>query len=239
MIRLLSKSEIAKSQSNDRAREIAEGLKLSRRVDGLRELSANEEQALEKWRSETLSAIGREISVLNHEKEDLIAEIHVLRKEKAEGLKKVEGELLSIVSFRNTLDQREHNLDEKLREVINQGKEIEIKLRNSADELERARTQKERAENLRRIADDDRKEAETTLVHARAIQENALKFKDNSEKHILEHNQAITQREKDIEAREKASEEVSKELLRERIRLADERATLARAFERLKTNNKK
>ena len=57
MIKLLSKSEIDKAKNADKAKEIAEGLKISRKVDSLRELMADEEKALEKFRSESLFAI--------------------------------------------------------------------------------------------------------------------------------------------------------------------------------------
>ena len=75
MLKLLSKSEIDTAKNLDRSREVAEGLKLSRRVDGLRELASKEEQMLEKHRTETLASISKEISDLNADKEVLLAEL--------------------------------------------------------------------------------------------------------------------------------------------------------------------
>lgn len=78
MLKLLSKNEIAKAKSEERAREIAEGLKISRKVDSLRELQADEERNLFKWRDQTLKAIGDEIDKLLRKKEKLEAEIKEL-----------------------------------------------------------------------------------------------------------------------------------------------------------------
>lgn len=56
-MKLLKKSEIAKAQAEDKRREIEEGLRISRKVDALRELWASEEQAFEKWRTKILEEI--------------------------------------------------------------------------------------------------------------------------------------------------------------------------------------
>ena len=53
-MRLLEKSEIAKAKAVDRSKEISEGLKISKRVDSLRELASREEQTLDMVRTREL-----------------------------------------------------------------------------------------------------------------------------------------------------------------------------------------
>lgn len=70
---LLKKSEIAQAKARDTQAAIAEGLKLAKRVDALREVSATEEQSLEQYRVETLSNISGQIRT-EAEKRDLLKE---------------------------------------------------------------------------------------------------------------------------------------------------------------------
>ncbi len=63
-VKLLSKREIDVAKARDRQREIAEGTKLAQRVDGLRELAADEEKSLNDFRIKTLTAINEETTPL-------------------------------------------------------------------------------------------------------------------------------------------------------------------------------
>ncbi len=78
-LKLLPKSEVDRLKNIDRQKEVEEGLKLSRRVDGLRRLVSQEEAVLEKFRSETVKGIMQEIADLNAQKEQLEAEIKALQ----------------------------------------------------------------------------------------------------------------------------------------------------------------
>ena len=53
-MRLMKKSDITKANAQAKKREIDEGVKLAKRIDGLRETLADEEQSLEKFPSHDL-----------------------------------------------------------------------------------------------------------------------------------------------------------------------------------------
>ena len=165
-IRLLKKEEIAKLQNADKAREVAEGLKISRRVDALRELSAKEELNLEKYRMETLKNIQEEISGFVASKEALMSEVRVLRAEKERGLKDVDAKKGELDVLESDLEKREVRFAASIVELEAQEKETAKNLKDSKDELLRAHNKKEEAEKLRQAAFDDRLKANTTSVAA-------------------------------------------------------------------------
>ncbi len=233
-IRLLKKEEIVQRQNADRSKEIAEGLKISRRVDGLRELQAKEEQTLDKFRVETLSAIQKELSELNGEKETLLSEVKVLREEKAKGLKDVEKQLLSVVSFRNTQDQRELLLDNRVKEIEKREYEIKTNLRNSSDELERVRTHKEEAENLHRASAEDRQEANRILLEAMNTEEKVLADKAKVEQYLSLREQGVAEKEQNLNIKERELKEKEELLYTQKLQLEDREATLERELQRQK-----
>jgi hypothetical protein len=74
-MRLLQKSAVNNAKTIDREREIAEGQKLAKRVDSLRELSAVEEKNLFAFRDKTMSAIRADMEPLHREKQVLLQDI--------------------------------------------------------------------------------------------------------------------------------------------------------------------
>lgn len=70
-IKLLKKSEIDQAKARDRQLEINEGLKLAKKVDTLREVVAQEEESLKKFRIKTISAINDEIIIAAKKRDDL------------------------------------------------------------------------------------------------------------------------------------------------------------------------
>lgn len=81
-MKLLDKKNIDVLKSSEKKFEIDEGLKLARKIDTLREISAKEEVNLSKFRTETLKNIKNEIDVLISEKISLQKNIDVLDKER-------------------------------------------------------------------------------------------------------------------------------------------------------------
>lgn len=71
-MKLLAKSDIQKAKSIERQQLVNEGLKLAKRVDDLRDVVAQEEAALEKFRRERLKQIHKEIAIEQAKLEEII-----------------------------------------------------------------------------------------------------------------------------------------------------------------------
>lgn len=81
-MKLLPKSEIDKQKASETQQHIAEGIKLARRVDTLRDVAAQEEASLSKFRIRTLEAIQSEINEKTSERDALEAKNRALRDER-------------------------------------------------------------------------------------------------------------------------------------------------------------
>lgn len=235
-IKLLTKQEIAKAQSLDRSKEIAEGLKISRKVDSLRELMAHEEQVLAKFRDESILAINKEVSEVTDVKNSLLAEVIALRIEKTKGLKEVEVANKDLVAYKRFLDERDGELAEKHKTLDEKEEEVTLNLQNSNDELERSRSHTEEGKRLHEKAFAEREEAVITLIEAKDVKANVLTFKKETEKSLSSREKLVNQRETSALAMEEANKEMRTELDNEKIKLSDQRKTLERALERLQKN---
>lgn len=233
MFKLLSKNEIDKAKNLDKAREIAEGLKISRRVDALRNLQANEEKSLEDFKVQTLSAIQAEISGLVFSKETLIEEIRVLRSEKERGLKEVEVKKKNLDILADSLDEKEDNLIAKSIELFRKEGQISKNLKVSEDELLRRKTHTEEAHRLHRKAEKEKQEADLILIKTQEVQEKALKKKEEMNIVLLMREKIIDEREKILEQEKETTKQIMEDLAIEKIQLVDQRATLERAMKRL------
>lgn len=87
MLRLLDKKEINTLQAKEKNQAVQEGLKLTRRIDGLRELEAETESNYEKFRSSALQGIHKEIEENLLVKEQLDHDIQKQREKLDELLK--------------------------------------------------------------------------------------------------------------------------------------------------------
>lgn len=231
---LLKKSEISQAQAIDRAREVQEGMKLSRRVDDLRKLQANEEQTLEKWRTETLSAIGEEINTLEGEKEDLKIELIYLREELNKESLLTRNERLHLEDVKLSLDIKEKSLEEKEKELSVYETEIAQILKNAKDSAARALTYEDIAKNLQRKAQEERNETSLLIKSIRKQEDLFLKNKDEAEKFLDYQNRELDRKEKAVFEKEKENIFLRNQLEKEKIQLADQRATLQRAMNRIK-----
>lgn len=183
-MKLLQKSDIARAKSIERTKEIEEGLKLSRRVDGLRELSAKEEAALEKFRIESLSALMQEIKETTEKKDFLFSEIQSLREEKMRGLSEVEQKKSELAVTEVGFILREKSLEEKSNSVSVRESEIAKKLSYALDEVARARSQSEEADRMHQDAFQAREDALKTVRSARELEDKALESRLSSENSI-------------------------------------------------------
>lgn len=235
-MRLLSKDELSKAKTSDRAREVAEGLKLSRRVDNLRELADKEEAALEKFRTESLDVISREIATADTRKEELLQEIKTLEAKFEGMLPEIGVKRKDLNALQKRLEKEAKELDEKSHQVKLGEIDIAIASKRLSDSLKIQLSHEEESQNLHRQALQDRTEAQQALEQARAIESNVLFTKGEQENGFALREYGISRRELALEERERENESIARELVAERVRLADQRATLERSLERLKHN---
>lgn len=234
MIRLLQKSEIDKAKATDRKREIDEGVKLAKRVDSLREVQAQEEAALEKFRVATLSKIHDEIKKVSDEKGQLEQEVSILKREREEALRPITQEL-------RELDLRRQR-DDSLRISLNAEKDDLDLRRVRADERERSIEVREResivahAESLRlhKEAIEKHSDAKWFLDDAQKIREVASREKKEVEEEAFDRLLEVSARERSCQIIEANLHDREEEITKEQIRLADMRQTLERAFTRIK-----
>ena len=238
-MRLLAKSDLAKAQANDKAKEVAEGLKLSRKVDGLRELVVKEEEVLNKFRHETLSTIAKETLEAETKRNQLLAEVEVLREEKELGLKDVEVKKAELDSLSLKLSDSEKKLHEQSVELNMKNEEITSTLKGSQDELERVRSHREGSEKLHKEADDKNLKATQALNQARIELANALAVKDKTEQFVVEANKNLDDKRKELRDKEEDLNKKETELVTLKVQLADQRATLDREIKRNGTSIKR
>lgn len=174
-MKLLSKKEINTATAKSQKQTYDEGIKLARRVDGLREVAAAEEASLEKFRRETLARIHEEITQETSKRDSLRQEVFRLQKEREEAIKPLD-------SLGERLAEEDHRIRGE-REVLNEAKdafaERERKLdsRDNAlrDEEARISEQKRVYSELLAYVRDDRNSTRTALEDAqRALSDNTL-----------------------------------------------------------------
>lgn len=233
-LRLLNKSDIAKSKAQERNTEVQEGLKLARRVDGLREISAQEEQALSKFRIETLSEIGQQIAVKEKEREQLMREVYDLEMRREAALVPLDAEWEEIEKQRHflaegydKLDKYSFVLEEKAIDIQEQEDLLEENERRIVDMHKRTNDLWQEADTIKSETERKNRLAEEILHKAERESSELLDKAAQKDKEVRDRDDAVS-------AREKSQEEDRRELLKEWALLKDRQAMLERTLKRNK-----
>lgn len=237
-MQLLSKSEIVKAQNNDKAREIAEGLKITKRVDSLRELMAREEEALDKFRDESLAAIMKEISDLNSSKEEVFSEVRQLREERELGMEEVRQRSENLESLAHSLELRSAEQNAKESELQERLKDAGSDSLKAKKELQRAENHKEEANRLHQEALNAIEDARIRLESVRLTEERVNESIEEASRNLASRIGIVEAREKCVLAVEETNREFSKELNDLKEQLQDQRSTLQRSIERFNKTGK-
>lgn len=213
-----------------------EGLQIANRVDSLREAAAREEQALEEYRINTLTRIQSEINKKQLENEQLSVSNKSLKEERI----RLEAplDLVQIWKEVHVVEEKNDSLAENLlyREINVSKRENDVQeTKNNflIREKEIQRSKQSAEQNLRR-SEEQRSEAD---VANREAQDILSKMKKEQEAQKLYHETKtndLSEREEAVILRE---EEIEKERIvinKEKILLADRRATLERGFAELR-----
>lgn len=231
-MRLLPKSEIDKRKADLRQREIDEGLKLTRRVDSLRELHAEEEQKLEKFRVQTVKAIQNEITAQEAIRETLNREIAVLAKQREELLipidikwKELDSKEISLVKRESAVLQRENSVKHREKDIAITERRLYSMEKNTQD-LEN------QAQSKLNDAIMKATEAGEMMEEARIAKRQSDIYKNDALATITEEHRKLDLRTTALEIKEKEYLEKAEELRVAKIQLQDREQTLARAFKR-------
>lgn len=188
MIRLLNKREIDKRKADELKRDIDEGLKVARSVDALRELRADEDGGLQKWRREAIAVIHSEIQVKMREKAELYREVKELREERRTALDGIDAE-------RDRLDDKESDLAQKAHKLERFKLDLdarEVQLNGTRFELN---AQRGLIRDIHRETSEKTEEARTILVDA----ERRSKIVDKVIADVARREESIAKREQDFE----------------------------------------
>ncbi len=222
-MRLLTKSEIDTAKAAEQKRNIDEGLKLARRVDNLREVAAEEEASLAKFRKEQTAKIHAELEKLYETKGTLIGEVSQLKRERKELMKPLDAELAKIYKENAQLEKKRDELTSKEIAISQREKGTKKALTLSADLLTKAALKDGRAADLLLDADTKAQEAIETLKNAREVEAKALDLKKEVEQELAERDMTMAAKERGLEMRDAALAESEAELAKGWVLLEDRR----------------
>lgn len=233
-MKLLKKSEILSKKSEEKRKEIVEGMKVAGQVDALREVRAQEEASLEKFRVATLSAIKEDIVALDSKKQSLQEEVQDLEERKNKALEPLDAAwgVVNAAHETNRIMSSELEADKLTNEK--QGEELARREKQVGKDEERLRYTQE-------DADTRLKEAATIREAAENLERQSTQLFERNTSECAERTRVVESRENAVTDRENASllkEEVlnKKEsaLNKETIRLRDLEAMFERNIKRLK-----
>lgn len=233
-IRLLPKSEIAVAKASVRQKEIEEGSKLARSVDRIREVRAQEDEALQKFRRESIKKIHAEIQTYSIERDHLKTEVAKLKKERQEALKPLDRERAEIAKERERAAKECEAARIKSIEAQEAEKQAKKAVKQASDALARAATKDELAGSKLRRASNLEKEAEHTLDDAKKVRELAIQLELDVREELTHRDKEVAARELGCTMREANLKDGEAELAKGWALLEDRKATLERQIKRAK-----
>ena len=234
VIKLLPKSGIADLKAKEQARTVEEGLKLAKRVDGLRETYAKTEQDLEKYRTATLEAIGKEIGDLEEKKDTLTAEFRAMKSKYDSLMPEIATKRIELFQFEKSLRAWEKKLEK--REEESGLAEIDVfEAKEKAETLLKSHEDNERiSRHLVIQAKERESDAMKARANAREIEAKAQSDAKDMEAMFILRECSIKTEEKDILIKKTELMNERKQLEIEKLRVKDQRETLQRSLARLK-----
>ncbi len=223
---LLSKRQVDEAKAKDKAQEVAEGLKLTRRVDGLRALTLETEANYEKYRTQTLEEIQKQIDAKIAESDSLEKGIETKRSELFSLSGSIDKAWLYYVkSEQEKIAHLKGDWERRNADIIRQSQEYEQMGRDTIALGEKfVEGQKENKATQERVvkllsdaeitASDARNKAVALLQEAENKHTQATKINQSAklrEQNVLLHEQTLKRKEDELEDREMKA--LAKELL--------------------------
>jgi len=218
---------------NDQKRiDIDLGIKLANRVDDVRKNLNEEEIKYQKFHKETIKQIQLDIDNKIKEKEILNSEISSLAKEKEKLLEPLDREWEKLKKEKSDLKLEQEDLGKTSQTLLKSIQNNESKYEWNKMEARRIQNLDESTKTLFNKAQKAEIEAKLILEQAKETSKGLVEPLKQKEKEIEEREEAVRVYKQTLELKEIEIQEKEKEIINEKIRLADQRGVLERALAR-------
>lgn len=233
VMRLLSRIEINTQKSREREQEVQEGMKLAKRVDSLREIQAQEEASLTKFRIKTLAKIHEETKEKAARLQEITQEVQKLSLERIELQRPLDKAWKDVATKQNEIIAQEEELKKKEEDIENRDVELASQIHSVAIEARRLGSEKAHVAQVQKETKRSLSEAKDVLFEANNIKDRTIRAKERIENELTHREALAAVRERECMIREEQAQRIIEENLEEKRQLADQRATLERALKRL------
>ena len=231
-MRLLTKKEIKNKSDEVRKMEIDEGHKLAKQIAGIRRTKAEEEIALEKFRSETVKNIQSELEPLQRELEEVKKELSDARKTRDELLEPLDAEWKEVSKAKEVVEK-------ELEQALEGSKLAQEERKKAREEVVKAERTNARLLTLEEVAHDARnsaiikeREASEILEQAEIARKAVDVYKNEALATITEEQHKLDMRTEALELNEARVREEAEANRIKAIQLEDERLSLKAALKR-------
>lgn len=232
-MRLLDKSAVQSHKAREQRQTIEEGVKLAQRIDNLREVAAQEEAALTKFRSETIAKIHEEIKAESAKKEHLTKEVRDLEKRRQNALEPLDQEEKKLQSERAAIESLRGETEAEKRAVEDSRAALDRATKQLRAKEQRVASERERSHAGLLAADAAQKEAAEILAVARRRWTEVLEAGEVAEESLRKRDIHIAARERDVTMKEESVAKSRAKLLKEWKLLKDRKALFERNIKRL------
>ena len=233
---LLEKRQVNAEVATQKAQSIKQGLDLAKKVDVLRELKMQEEGNLEKFRTETIAQVQREIDAKIDERDGLEQRLVPMRQE---------YQLLltppDLTKDREEVRTKLANLEQDISEVNQKKSELEQGIVLNIQRERENEIETNRIAELKRLALKDREDSDSVLENAKQTsrkmtEESGAILESANQRELEVKNREIQQdaREKILKTREELSAKKEKDLSNRERLLKDRMDTLTRTENRIR-----
>lgn len=231
-MQLLSKRELNQAKQADRQREIEEGLKLARRVDGLRETASEEEAKLTKFRIKSVEQLHSEIKPLEDKKQSLLDEVREL-----EHRKKIAQ--IPLVAEWKLLTKAKEELEKLTEEIFRKKSYLAQKEKEVVDTLKQVTEEKARVETLKRTTLEKLTQSENTFVKAQKESDEVKKQAESILSSARLRNKDSLRREADVSVLEREIKIRQESLLRHEVDLTNRERAVKDKYQTLLRTQKR
>lgn len=209
-MKLLPKSEIDRQKAVEQRTAVDEGAKIARRVDRLREVSAETEATLKALRDKTVAQIHEEIAQKLKEKGEIIAEVKALEERRIELQKPLDSEWAKVREAAADVNRRTEDANVIEHKLADREGEIALKEKKVASTLIRVTTKEDLATSNLKDAAYANSAAQQAQASATSIKEEVIRIKTKTEAELIHREELVagresnaTIKEQDLVAREK------------------------------------
>lgn len=232
-MKLLDKYQINTLKATERKKEIDEGLKLAKKVDALRELTAKEQANIEKFREQTLKEVKNEITDLISQRGVLDTDVKRLQEERQRLLVPLTNEWLEVSNLKEQLNDKKEEIHEKEIEFIQKTDDLVNRIK--ALYIEEQRIEDTRNEIDKQLAEvtEFRNKKKTVLLDIQEHQKEVYTDCETKIKELTDRELDVASRERDEKNKEDLLNNKEKELNKQSIAIRDKYETLNRTIKRL------